>query len=59
MFDKVSWPGEEVVLRNWQEEMALILSGVRLNRPKVWEKIEVEAGDCVYIVSDRVFVELG
>ena len=59
VFEKTGWPGEEMVLKNWREEMAIILTGVRSNRPKVWDRIVEEAGDRVYIVGDRVVVGLG
>ena len=59
VFEKIGWPGEEIVLRNWREEMAIILTGVKMKSPKVWEKIEREAEGKAFVVGDRVFVELG
>ena len=57
VFDKVGWPGEEVVMRSWREEMEIVLSGLMRRRPKVWEIVLEEAGERLYSVGGRVYLD--
>ena len=58
VFDKTQWPGVEVVFGNWREEMEIVLSALLGRRQKVWDKVLGEAGDRLYSIGGRVYLDL-
>ena len=55
--DGTQWPGVEIVLQNWREEMEIVLSALLGRRQKVWDKVLGEAGDRLFSTGGRVYLD--